>query len=77
MRTPLQQCSLAADDGASPPPEWCTASVKWCMAAGGVVHHGAGVGPAARVSILRGQGVVLARRTHSNKIFLLDRHSNY
>ena len=50
---------------------------RWCMAAGGVVLHGAGVGPAARVSILRGQGVVLARRTHSNKIFLLDRHSNY
>ena len=28
MRTPLKKCSLTADDGASPPLEWCTASAE-------------------------------------------------
>ena len=34
MRTPPQQCSLTADDGASLP-------LEWCMATGGVVHRAA------------------------------------
>ena len=28
MRTPLKKCSLTADDGASPPLEWCTHSAE-------------------------------------------------
>lgn len=28
MHMPPQKCSLTADDGASPPPEWCTASAE-------------------------------------------------
>ena len=28
LRTPLKKCSLTADDGASPPLEWCTASAE-------------------------------------------------
>ena len=28
VRTPLKKCSLTADDGASPPLEWCTASAE-------------------------------------------------
>lgn len=28
LRTPRQKCSLTADDGASPPPEWCTHSAE-------------------------------------------------
>ena len=34
VRTPPQQCSLTADDGASLP-------LEWCMATGGVVHRAA------------------------------------
>ena len=34
LRTPPQQCSLTADDGASLP-------LEWCMATGGVVHRAA------------------------------------
>ena len=34
MRTPPQQCSLTADDGASSP-------LEWCMATAGVVHRAA------------------------------------
>ena len=36
MRTPLKKCSLTADDGASPPLEWCTASAE--MVHGGRRH---------------------------------------
>ena len=28
MHMPPQKCNLTADDGASPPPEWCTPSAK-------------------------------------------------
>ena len=28
MHMPPQKCNLTADDGASPPPEWCTPSVE-------------------------------------------------
>ena len=28
LHMPPQKCSLTADDGASPPPEWCTASAE-------------------------------------------------
>ena len=28
VRTPLKKCSLTADDGASPPLEWCTHSAE-------------------------------------------------
>ena len=28
MHMPPQKCNLTADDGASPPPEWCTASAE-------------------------------------------------
>lgn len=28
LRTPLKKCSLTADDGASPPLEWCTHSAE-------------------------------------------------
>ena len=28
VHMPPQKCSLTADDGASPPPEWCTASAE-------------------------------------------------
>ena len=37
MRTPLKKCSLTADDGASPPLEWCTHSAE-------MVHGGRGRG---------------------------------
>ena len=41
LRTPLQKCSLTADDGAWPPLEWCTHSAK-------MVHGGRGRGAAGR-----------------------------
>ena len=41
MRTPLKKCSLTADDGASPPLEWCTASAE-------MVHGGRGRGAPGR-----------------------------
>ena len=41
LRTPLKKCSLTADDGASPPPEWCTHSAE-------MVHGGRGRGAAGR-----------------------------
>ena len=41
VRTPLQKCSLTADDGAWPPLEWCTHSAK-------MVHGGRGRGAAGR-----------------------------
>ena len=28
VHMPPQKCNLTADDGASPPPEWCTASAE-------------------------------------------------
>ena len=28
LHMPPQKCNLTADDGASPPPEWCTASAE-------------------------------------------------
>lgn len=36
LRTPLKKCSLTADDGASSPAEWCTASAE--MMHGGRAH---------------------------------------
>ena len=41
LRTPLKKCSLTADDGASPPLEWCTASAE-------MVHGGRGRGAPGR-----------------------------
>ena len=41
VRTPLKKCSLTADDGASPPLEWCTASAE-------MVHGGRGRGAPGR-----------------------------
>ena len=41
MHMPPQKCSLTADDGASPPPEWCTASAE-------MVHGGRECGAPGR-----------------------------
>ena len=41
LRTPLKKCSLTADDGASSPAEWCTASAE-------MVHGGRGRGAPGR-----------------------------
>lgn len=41
VHTPLQKCSLTADDGASSPLEWCTHSAE-------MVHGGRGRGAAGR-----------------------------
>ena len=40
VRTPLKKCSLTADDGASSPAEWCTASAE--MVHGGRRHGAPG-----------------------------------
>ena len=41
MHMPPQKCSLTANDGASPPPEWCTASAE-------MVHGGRECGAPGR-----------------------------